>query len=108
MTSDLPRISEAIKNKTLHFLARSLPFLKDDMDSIPKVVKLSKPEREPQNSDLPSSAYDYAHHVKKRSVGESSPGTFWRRRSAKSQLFPGNNWNLTEGRQKACEQKDGM
>ena len=34
--------SEIIKNKTLHFLAKALPFLKEDIDSIPKVVKLSK------------------------------------------------------------------
>ena len=103
-------VSELIKNKTLHFLARSLPFLKDDIDSIPKVVKLSKPEREPQaTSHLSSSYYDYAH-VKKRSVAEppsSAAAAFWRR-SAKSQLSGSNNWNLTEGRQKACEQKDGL
>lgn len=100
--------SELIKNKTLHFLARSLPFLKDDIDSIPKVVKLSKPE--PVNPDHSSSYYDYAH-VKKRSVGEPPAAAatgFFRRRSGKNQLFPGNNWNLTEARQKACEQKDGL
>jgi len=86
---------ELIKNKTLHFLSRSLPFLKDDIDSIPKVVKLTKPERSSHMNPDPNQ-YDYVHSKKKRSV------------EAKSGLFGGNNWNLTEARQKACEQKDGL
>lgn len=62
--------SEIIKNKTLHFLARALPFLKDDMDSIPKVVKLTKrdPSLEPPLPPPPpaSTHYDFVHTVRKK------------------------------------------
>ena len=129
--------SELIKNKTLHFLAKALPYLKEDMDSIPKVVKLSKVPDAPKVDPLihpsqsshghisppnhhaqshphhvmanggmslqtPAAYYDY-QHVKKRSVRETE-------KQMRGLLggFSGNNWNLTEARQKACEQKDGM
>ena len=98
--------SELIKNKTLHFLARALPFLKDDMDSIPKVVKLTKPDRSSSsralNPDPFPSHFDYIH-VKKRSIPEAKNSG-----GVGGGIFSGNNWNLTEARQKACEQKDGL
>lgn len=80
-----------IKNKTLHFLAKALPFLKEDIDSIPKVVKLSKDRpsghhgQNGYSSDypqLPQSAADQSQYLpakRKRSVMEpiklSSDGT---------------------------------
>lgn len=36
--------SELIKNKTLHFLARTLPYLKEDHENIPKVFKIAQTE----------------------------------------------------------------
>ena len=116
--------SELIKNKTLHFLAKSLPYLKEDMDSIPKVVKISKQEKvvPPTPAQLPSDLagyYDYSHVLrKKRSLAASGGGggevnhqqqQVNQAKASPRGLFSSvNNWNLTLARQKACEQKDGM
>lgn len=101
-----------IKNKTLHFLAKSLPYLKDDMDSIPKVVKISKQDAKPAAAgplpvEIANGYYDYSHvhKRKKRSVVGKD------HKQARG-LFSGvNNASLSLAalaRQKACEQKDGM
>lgn len=134
-----------IKNKTLYFLAKSLPYLKEDIDSIPKVVKLTKhgqpmpPKHHVQvQPNLPSSSlggdlaangyYDYSHVAKRRkrsaelkdvktpssendgqkSHHQAVEGKAMRIARQRGLFTSVNNWNLTQARSKACEQKDGM
>ncbi|RWS27354.1 uncharacterized protein B4U80_00101 [Leptotrombidium deliense] len=75
---------EIIKNKTLYHLSQTLPFLKKDINNIPKVAKLAS-MRFPNN-----------HHLQRRSP------------DVNKQSYFENVLNLTEARQKVCEHKDGV
>uniref|UniRef100_T1KGC5 Spaetzle domain-containing protein n=1 Tax=Tetranychus urticae TaxID=32264 RepID=T1KGC5_TETUR len=107
---------ELIKNKTLHFLARSLPFLKQDINNIPKVAKIPTDTKLGINNDfVPSNVdkgmnngnYDYSgnHVIKKRSLANFTNLRWDLLREAK---LGGHGFNYTEARQKVCEQNDGM
>ena len=106
-------------NKTLVYLARSLPFLKEDLDNIPKVVKLAKPihqrlhhqqqqqqqhvRQQQQQQQLQSPYYEY-EHVKRRSARDVQGQLL----KGRGNLLNSADGNLTESRTKGCEQKDGM
>ncbi|XP_074601857.1 spaetzle domain-containing protein 6 [Brevipalpus obovatus] len=141
---------ELIKNKTLHFLARSLPFLKQDISNIPKVAKLPSPEsntidhqvdghqlpvassyvnRENNKFDFhntnnnnnnnnhndnlqtpshqpPIHIHSPHHHIiQKRSLANLT--SRFRAEIMRREGFPF-GMNLTEARQKVCEQNEGM
>ncbi|RWS09747.1 hypothetical protein B4U79_08883 [Dinothrombium tinctorium] len=79
---------EIIKNKTLYFLAQTLPFLKNDINNIPKVAKLSP------------ASFSNNHHLQRRSTDNTS--------SNFKSSFLQSMFNFTEARQKVCEHKDGI
>lgn len=119
--------SELIKNKTLQFLARSLPFLKQDISNIPKVAKLPTES----NLDADSLTQSFTTKNNKHDAFHSNPASlqavashlhhhhFLHKRSLQNLTKFRNHFyrrdagfpfgmNLTEARQKVCEQNDGM
>lgn len=97
-------------------MARSLPFLKQDINNIPKVAKIPTDTKLGINNDfVPSNVdkgmnngnYDYSgnHVIKKRSLANFTNLRWDLLREAK---LGGHGFNYTEARQKVCEQNDGM
>ena len=102
-------------------MARSLPFLKQDINNIPKVAKIptdtklgtvnGNQNNEDDYSSKPvtngSPGFDYSgnHLIKKRSLANLTNLRWDLIREAK---FGGHGFNYTEARQKVCEQNEGM
>lgn len=101
--------SELIRNKTLYFLAKSLPFLKQDINNIPKVAKLTSnlPIESSNFDNIFSLNYQNNHLLSKRSTNVIAKTKQNQTKVNKEyKLYSG--LNLTETRQKLCEQNDGM
>jgi hypothetical protein len=120
-----------IKNKTLHFLAKTLPYLKEDHENIPKVFKIAQTGYNDLYSNLESSPAPINYRAKR----QASKATITKiekpelnANDTSSFKSDNNDQNVStsstsskkykgvdsepqlqhESRQKGCEQNDGM
>lgn len=119
--------SELIKNKTLHFLARTLPYLKEDHESIPKVFKIAQSGADfnelysNAEASAPATNYRAKRQVSKATITKLEKSELNASDSAKNsnpQNASSTKKNKAvdsdaaslqqESRQKGCEQNDGM
>ena len=116
-----------IKNKTLHFLARTLPYLKEDHENIPKVFKIAQADTgfnelySNAEASPPTTNYRSKRQISKATITKLEKSELHPSDSAKNS--PQNASSPTkknkavdsdpaplqqESRQKGCEQNDGM
>jgi len=116
---------ELIKNKTLHFLAKSLPRLKEDYESIPKVFKITQQPSETYNElYVEPSSTPTNYRVKRQAkatvvkidkselnLNDSTNASRQPNDQNASKKYKGldsDDATPQESRQKGCDQNDGI